>query len=277
MAIRNACSPRCFLSDGFFGKAFSRASLTVEAAVVLPVFLVCMALVLQYGNVYRCAVNLSGAMTQAGEEMAVASYLSEYEEDGGGGDILGIIAGSAYASARIYSLAGDLSPVRSDSLLLSSFMEKDDRIDLVMTYKVKSPVGMIRVPGSVFLQRVSVRGWVGRAGSSGGADEDGHGHDHDMVYVAENGVVYHKDRNCTHIKLSIQPVSLEDAKRMRNEYGGKYYPCEKCGKHAAGAVFITKDGNRYHSSLDCPGLKRTISCIHLDEAGNLRPCSKCGG
>ena len=276
MTIPKACSPHDFAAYGF-GKAFSRASLTVEAAVVMPVFLVCMALVLQYGNVYRCAVRLSDAMTQTGEEMAAASYLTEYDDGSAGADILGVTISSAYASARVSSLSGDLSPIRSESLLLSSYMEKDDRIDLVMTYKVRSPVGMIRVPGNVFLQRITVRGWVGRSGSSGGTDEHGHDHDHEMVYVAENGVVYHKDRNCTHIKLSIQPASLEDAKKMRNEYGGKYYPCEKCGKYASGVVFITKDGNRYHSSLDCSGLKRTISCVHIDEAGGLRPCSKCGG
>ena len=97
------------------------------------------------------------------------------------------------------------------------------------------------------------------------------------VYGAENGVVYHTEINCTYIRLSISPTSLDQVKNLRNEYGGKYHPCEKCGRHASGVVFITKDGDRYHSSLECSGLKRTISQVSMEEAGHLRPCPRCSG
>ena len=259
-------------------KAFSRASLTAEAAVVVPVFLVCMSLALQYGNVYDCAVRIGSALSRTSEEMAVASYLTEASEDGASGDILGVTISAAYASAQVSSRMGNCKAIRRDSLLLSSFLEHDKRIDLVMTYQVRSPVGIIRVPGSVFLQRGCVRGWTGRDGSSGsGSSGDDSSHSHEMVYVAENGVVYHNDINCTYIRLSISPTSLDQVKNLRNEYGGKYHPCEKCGRHASGVVFITKDGDRYHSSLECSGLKRTISQVSMEEAGHLRPCPRCSG
>ena len=39
------------------------------------------------------------------------------------------------------------------------------------------------------------------------------------VYVTETGVVYHKDYNCTHLKLSIHMASASEIEHMRNESG----------------------------------------------------------
>lgn len=251
------------------------ASLTVEAAVTLPVFLICMLAVLHFLNVYNCAARLSAAIAQTSEEMAVGAYASEYYD---AGSLPAVVLSSAYATGRVYAAAGDTSPIRNGVFLLSGFLEEDDMIDLVMTWQVASPVGMVTIPGTIFIQRGAVRGWTGREGSEGSeAHSNSDDHDHTTVYVAENGVVYHRDPNCTHIRLTIMPVSKDEAKNLRNVYREKYHPCEICGRKASGTVYITTDGNRYHSSLECSGLKRTIHETTLDQAGNLRPCSKCGG
>ncbi len=253
----------------------SKASLTVEAAVALPVFLICVIAVMHFLNVYHCAVRLESAIAQTAEEMATAAYTTEYYEKD---SLLGVVLSSAYAAGMVNARAGDTSAIKNGNFLLSSFLEREDLVDIVMTWQVKSPVGMVKMPWSVFALRGAVRGWTGRSGSGGESgetlDDD---HDHTTVYVAENGVVYHTDRNCTHIHLSIMPTTLEQAKTLRNVYREKYKPCEKCGKHASGTVYITTDGDRYHSSLECSGLKRTVHTMHLDEVGDLRPCSKCGG
>ena len=256
---------------------FLRASLTVECAVVLPVFLVCMAAVMHFGNVYHCAVRLGSAMTQTAEEMAIAAYGTEYLEEGAADSLLGIAISTAYASARSIALTGDTSSIKHLQFLLSSFLEESDRMNLVASYQVRSPVGIIRIPGTFFVQKASVRGWIGREGS-GGAKQEAHGHSHETVYVTEHGVVYHKDSNCTHIKLSIMTTDESRVPHLRNVYGEKYHRCEKCGSHAGGGpLYITTDGNRYHTSLECSGLKRTVREMDVSEVGELRPCSKCGG
>ena len=98
-----------------------------------------------------------------------------------------------------------------------------------------------------------------------------------MVWVTENGSVYHTDSSCSHINLSIQVSSPGALAWKRNQDGEKYKECEQCvGNGAAGAeVYYTKYGNRYHNSLSCKGLKRKVKLVALEQTDGLPQCSKC--
>ena len=96
------------------------------------------------------------------------------------------------------------------------------------------------------------------------------------VYVTETGLVYHRDYHCTHLELSIHMVLQSEIESLRNEGGGKYHPCQHCMKGAGGGVYITDTGDRYHSSLSCSGLKRTIYAVPLSEVAGKGACSRCG-
>ena len=41
-------------------------------------------------------------------------------------------------------------------------------------------------------------------------------------------------------------------------------------------IYITSQGNRYHTQLNCSGLKRTIYTVPLSQTGGRGRCSKCG-
>lgn len=251
-----------------------QASLTVEASIALPVFVICMAAVLQFGRVAETAGRLGNALCETAEQMAVYAGVSSYE-DGNEAVLHGLSA--VYARTQVLGRAGDTGSIKNENFLLSSFLREGEMIDLVLTYRVKALVGGVRIPGIFFIQRGSVRAWNGRSGSGGGNDGAEGTDTVQKVYVTEHGTVYHTDSNCSHIRLSIQQIAKGALDGMRNTYGEKYHACEKCGKAAGSSVYITTDGNRYHSSLECGGLKRTVKEVPLDELGNLRPCSKCGG
>lgn len=146
-------------------------------------------------------------------------------------------------------------------------------LELRMTYRVQNVTG-IYLPRITFLQKVCVRAWTGREGiyhADGSTDAKGEGK---TVYVAATGEVYHTDPYCTHLKLSIREVGARMVGQLRNKSGEKYHACERCHAGSAGSVYITGEGNRYHGSLSCSGLKRTVEEV-LQEDCDLRPCSKC--
>jgi len=117
--------------------------------------------------------------------------------------------------------------------------------------------------------KMKIKTWTGYEKSGFGTSED------ETVYVTATGMVYHRDYHCTYLDLSIHMVSKEELEGLRNDSGGKYYPCEHCGG-GWGGVYITDSGDRYHGSLSCSALKRTVYAVPLSEAAGKGACSKCG-
>ncbi|MBP5304415.1 MAG: pilus assembly protein [Lachnospiraceae bacterium] len=111
-------------------------------------------------------------------------------------------------------------------------------------------------------------------------DIAGNGEDEERdVFLAENATVFHVDRECTHLRLSIKQVDFAAVPGLRNFDGGKYKPCEICVRNnISDAVYITNEGDRYHSVITCSGLKRTVRSVKESEAVGmgLGPCSRCG-
>jgi hypothetical protein len=91
------------------------------------------------------------------------------------------------------------------------------------------------------------------------------------VYVTDNQAVYHMTRRCSYLTLQIQASTLEQAKH------NGYDMCAFCGKDVQGRqVYVTNEGDRYHSSLTCSGLKRTVYRKKKSEVTGLAACSRCG-
>lgn len=256
-----------------------KASCTVEAALVLPLFLFVMVSVLQYGILMETAVKFGTAMTETGKSMAVSAYVSKY-----GGDTdkvkdvaVGVLT-AAYAHNKIMSRAGDTPGVKNANMALSSFLKEDEMIDLILTYQIRSPIASVKLLGNFFIQRLQVRAWTGRSPhSSDGQEHKGEDNAGTDVYVTATGQVYHTDEECTHLKLSVREVSMKSLDILRNGGGSIYHACESCGDHAGTSVYITNHGNRYHSTLSCSRLKRTVKKVSKEEVQGMRMCSKCGG
>lgn len=142
--------------------------------------------------------------------------------------------------------------------------------NIKVTYKVRVPVPVISNLTVSMEEAMRVKGWNGYVKAGFGDDEG------ETVYVTENGMVYHKDYNCTYLDLSIRMVTAGELESLRNENMGIYHACEKCVHGGTKtSVYVTDYGNRYHNSLTCSGLKRTIYAIPLEEAIGKGACSKC--
>ncbi|EET60676.1 hypothetical protein BRYFOR_07138 [Marvinbryantia formatexigens DSM 14469] len=261
------------------GRETVSGSMTLEAACVLPWFLFAMLAIMQFFKVITVSSAVLAGMQDTAKDMAAYAYIRELGVSAGEGVAADLLTGgisAAYAKNSIERKASFSGDDGTLHLWKSSFM-KDDIIDLAVTYSVKNTYTPMPVPALKSALRARVRAWTGRDGNgSSDADSSGEETEEETVIVTATGNVYHKDENCTHIKLSIKSVSRDEVRSLRNKSGARYTACERCSGSGAN-VFITDYGTSYHSSLSCSGLKRTLMHVPLSELEGWRACSKCGG
>lgn len=256
-----------------------RGSLTLESALVLPLFLFAMLAMLQFASIQNASSLLLAGAQDTAKEMAAYAYIQNFEASGNGTGASELLKGglsAAYADGQIRSKSGVGKEMGSFWLLQSSFSD-GQVLDLVGNFQPAHTFTILPVKKVNSIFRARVRAWTGRSGSITGKDGETEAEtEEEHVYVTETGSVYHKDPECTHIRLSIRTVPRNQLSGMRNVNGGKYHVCEKCGPGDGGTVYISPYGDKYHSSLSCSGLKRTVHTVSLKDAENMRPCSKCG-
>ena len=150
-----------------------------------------------------------------------------------------------------------------------------DIIDLVQRYRIDVPFDLLDTYDPYAVCRVRVRAFTGFNNEKRGRGDDNDAEE--MVYVTEYGTVYHRSLSCSHLNFNIRSVDYKNVSKERSNDGSKYHPCEYCMSHGATprTVYITDDGTRYHSTLSCGALKRTIHEVPLSET-SLPPCSECG-
>lgn len=147
-----------------------------------------------------------------------------------------------------------------------------DLIRLGKTRRIEPIIPLIGYPGTRVTSHCYMHAWTGYdvEHRSTGDIEDRY------VFITETGSVYHTARSCSHLNLSISLVGAGQIPKMRNQAGGKYYPCERCGGNSTEMVYVTQDGDRYHNTAGCSGLKRTVIVIPISQIGSRQRCMRCG-
>ena len=276
-------------------RKYLEASLTVEAALAFPVFifavmaLCCLFLYMEAETVIGEAMLetarglsvygdiVAGAEEKLGEEGVLAETAGDILEGAAVAEILHRHLKAHPVAAG--TIAGGLSGI---SLEGSDYCTDDGCIRLICSYEFRPPTAAFALPGIRGRQELRYRYFTGTAADSlldesepGGEPEA----EEQTVYKTETGTVYHVRLTCPALKLNIMMTTAAEVSGKRNEYGAKYYACEKCASGTAPeTIYITTDGDRYHYRIDCSGLKRTIAEIKLSEAeaDGLRPCKRCG-
>lgn len=247
-----------------------KGSLTVEAAFGIPLFLfaaLCLIWLIEIQSIRLSLINAAqGAAKSASESTAVLPVLNTGKLKS---DIVSMIG-----AERI-----DRSIIKGGSSGIScsgSYLSLDTgEINMKVSCQIELPLPLFEKPSVKLKEEFRLSSWRGYTKETG--DGSG-GQDSDIVYVTDNGSVWHEDYQCSYLQLSIRYVPYSGLSGIRNESGGRYYPCEKCvfGSAMAG-VYITEDGGKYHNSLSCSGLKRTIHAVHRSDISGLGGCSRCSG
>ena len=246
----------------------AEGSLTIEASLVIPIFLFAMFLVLSVINLLRFHLNLQEAVHQETKKLALTAYDSW---DCSEGSVRSAVL------ARLDEGLMNKAPIQGGSSGIDfsgSRLDNREIVEISAAYEAQLPYDFFHLFDYSFAARCVMHTWIGY--EKGLSERTAEKKEEEYVYVTETGTVYHRDRECSYLRLSIRETDRESVKNLRNSSGHKYYACEKCGNGAGSRVYITEDGTCYHSSLSCSGLKRTIMCIPLSEAAGKRPCSRCG-
>lgn len=210
--------------------AFLSGSITVEAALVLPLFLFAMVNILSLFLMFESYGVQLARLHQSGRQLSVLAY------------------------------AQGTDTAKQD-------------VELVSAEYVKPLVNLMGYRGCLVVSGCVMHKWIGydlSGTAASGREEE------EMVFVAAHGEVYHESRNCSYLNPDIRTVTTQNVIFMKNRDGIAYTPCQSCQGHGE-LVYITDDGERYHSSIGCSGLKRTIDCVPKKSAlqGGRHACSRC--
>lgn len=247
-------------------------SATMEAICIMPLMLFAFWAFYSMGQIFI----LENQVYQAA--MNTAGYLAEYAylaEEGGmtdttGTQLLGI--GMANGTFRYY--LEDKSRVEQyvadgvNGLWITGteLMDKEGFIRIQIRYRVRIPIPFMSNLSMPVRVQVRQKAYVGYRENGTSAEEERY------VYVTEYSRVYHATRSCSHLSLTIIPVSEGI---LRSSYS-ELLPCAYCGDASAEAYYITATGDCFHTSSHCTGLKRTVRRIKISEVSGYAPCSRCG-
>lgn len=261
--------------------------MTLEAAVVLPVFLILFMNLFSAMEQYRIHSNIMYSLWQKGRMAMQYAYLenrlSEVEEELDWSEIFS--KGSSTISwiqvrRKIidnldqYKMWRQLILFQDKGLLLDISNQSD-----IICYRCTYSIHPLFSAYTNSNNRVTAQfyghaftGYSLRPITENTESEK----EEEYVFVTKTGTSYHENRGCSYLNPSIHLVAAADMDEQRNESGGKYYPCSLCATEQGVALYYVTDyGTSYHCSTACSGLKRTIYEIKRSETGGRTACSKC--
>lgn len=234
---------------------------TVEATLVIPVFMVAITLLLQMGIVCVVQAQVYGAFSESMQQVAAHTYIYDAMESEtvANTGVYGDVLISLQTELKNISLIDTYVTGGAKGVLLTrALLDDEGYLRGNIRYSISLKVPFFMLSSICIREQISQKAYTGFTTSS---------EDDIYVYVTDFQSVYHLSRNCSHLKLSI--YELEQGEKCTLP------PCSYCGS-SGDALYITKEGDCYHTTLACQGLKRTIRRVKKSTVAGLPACEKCG-
>lgn len=279
---KNNMNARFHLQSVFTGtseRTFSAAplgSLTIEASLALPIFLFFTVCIIYFLLLISVQNDIQLHIDEAAREVTKREYLAEIGEAASMANTSSLLLKAQIIDDHLRERL-DLSAIQGGSAGMHTFDSSYDKETGVLRAVVNYDFIFPYIPSSIgrrrFSQQCVCRAWIGESlddkSSSSGEDEE------QIVYITPYGSVYHLSKECPVLDLSIRAVNRSEVGLLRSSDGSIYKECSCVAEGSV--VYITDYGVLYHSSLDCPSLKRTVLAVGISKAGGRKACSRCGG
>ena len=276
------------------------ASLTIEAAFSLSLFLLMASAVLQpilwldrQRKVQTAVEVFCGELSQyayierflAGDQEICEALEEEDYTQGSGSLSTGFLKEGFFseAAASLW-LLGKIGETDIDmaSVRIKKAEVPDSAADICFELEYAEKVPFFPVPSGKIIMHAAVkrRSWIGLNGKLKGNGEDGENNrepEDEMVYVGANMGRYHWFRDCHYISNQYKSIPSNQAGSERNSFGKKYTACSSCARKgsSSGQVYITSGGEHYHTTPDCKAMISYVRQVPLKEVEYLGSCSYC--
>lgn len=268
------------------GAARKKGSLTVEAAIFLPVFLIAMLLMAYLIRMVAVEESVMHVLSDEGGRLAATAYLGQMEETAHlplqellESRLLGKTALTLKIRERVAEetrLAESLRTSRYNYLYTEAGL--DELIRIEVSYRVRLPFILGRFDGFSFTDTLQTRGFLGAAARGeplgyGPMEEE---QEFQSTFVfPKYGERYHVE-SCSTIAVYPQEHFLNRSIRNR------YTPCEICDPghlpDGSRVYCFPQAGEVYHKG-SCPTVEKSTAEIDREEAlrTGYTPCKLCGG
>lgn len=294
-SLQVPCSPLINISSAylpgkrvlpFTSQKYLNASITVEAAFVLPLFVFLSLAILAPMQWLDTQRKVQTAVEQFAEKLSQYAYVMDrgIEEDIETEKELRTVFSNVAAGAWLMQQVNDYV----DHVLIENSEVPDENGDVcfVLSYREEIPIFSNTIGDVSMHVAAKRRCWLGLDGKLKcmKANDKNTDESQEMVYVARNMGRYHRYIDCYHISSSFQAVMVQELETRRSLDGRIYYACEQCcGKESVkkeytdtqNIVYITEWGNRYHSHTGCAALTNYVRKVPLAEVEYLGECSVC--
>ena len=251
------------------------ASMTVEAALVLPLTLFFFLALLQPITWIDRQRKVQTAMERIGEEISQYGILAESAETGD--SELPAFCTDAAAVLWIRGRAGQYAD--HVTVKEADVYGENGEIEFAAEYQEEIPFFAEVLGKQTETVAVKRRSWIGIPGKlkgDGSYQDDGGNEQTEMVYVGAGMGRYHLFRDCHYISNEYMTVTRSKAENG-SVPGEKRTPCAICGKKGDGSetVYITTAGEHYHYDKNCRSMISYVREVPKSEAEHLGLCSYC--
>lgn len=242
------------------------ASLTVEAAVIIPLVAAFFVAILMFFRIIQIQGAVQEALVYTCRKTAASTLLENDFESLAQSQIIFRKNLLNQKIVEKYVVNG------SDGISLIKSELSGEFVSLHAIYHIKIPIGFFHLNSISMEQTTQSRKWIGMDPKESNALKT-------YVYVTEYGTVYHMSTKCSFLDLTIKDCNISEISNLRNKNGHKYSPCNRCveERDESETLYITDYGTCYHTDPSCSALKRTVYKIPFTEIGARTKCKKCGG